>query len=303
MRKQARKVAFRREIPLIVMLLPSVIILFIFSYIPLFGVVIAFQRYLPSLGVLGSRFVGFDNFRDLFMLPTFNQVLWNTVYIAFMKIVFMLVVPIIVALLLNEAKNQFVKRGVQTIIYMPFFMSWVILGGIFIDLLSPSTGAFNNFLGLFGIEPIFFLADNNWFPTVLISTHVWREFGFGTIVFLAALTSIDPSLYEAATVDGAARWKQTWHITLPGMMPIIVLMTVLSLGGILNAGFDQVFNLYSPVVYESGDILDTLIYRMGLINMRFGLATAAGLFRSVVSLVFIVTSYWLAAKYSNYRVL
>jgi len=191
---------------------------------------------------------------------------------------------------------------VQTIVYLPHFLSWVILSGIFLDVLSPSSGLVNQALGWFGVEPIFFVGNADWFPYVLVATHSWKEFGWGTIIYLAAFTGISPSLYEAAIMDGAGRWKQTIYITLPGILPIIVLMATLSLGNVLNAGFDQVFNLYSPSVYETGDILDTMVYRLGLIDYQFGVSTAVGFFKSVVSLVLMSVSYALAYRFAHYRI-
>jgi putative aldouronate transport system permease protein len=187
-------------------------------------------------------------------------------------------------------------------VYLPYFISWVLIGGIIVDILSPGYGVVNQFLGLFGIEPIFFLGDNRWFPAVLVITNVWKEFGWGTIIYMAALTGVDPTLYEAAVVDGAGRWKQTLHITLPGIFTTVILMTTLSLGNILNAGFDQIFNLYSPIVYESGDIIDTLVYRLGIQGAQFSVATAAGLFKSTISCALIITSYKLAHKCAGYRI-
>jgi putative aldouronate transport system permease protein len=204
--------------------------------------------------------------------------------------------------LLNELSRQWIKRTFQTLVYLPHFLSWVLLSGILIDVLSPSSGLVNQALGLLGIEPIFFLGDNRWFPYVMVVSDVWKEFGFGTIVYLAALTGINPSLYEAAEIDGAGRWKQTLNITIPGMMPIIVLMLTLNIGNVLNAGFDQIFNLYSPQVYESADIIDTFVYRMGVQQSQFGFATAVGLLKSIVSFLFISVSYFLAYRFANYRI-
>ncbi|MBD0380904.1 sugar ABC transporter permease [Paenibacillus sp. WST5] len=291
-----------RELPLHLMILPGLVLVIIYQYIPMLGIAIAFQKYIPALGITGSKWIGLGNFKYVMDMPDTFQVLWNTIYIAFMKIVIGLIVPIVISLLLNELRTKFVKRGVQTLIYLPHFLSWVILGGILVDILSPSNGIVNQLIAWFGWKPIFFLGDNRWFPFVLVISHQWKEFGFSTIVYLAALTSINPSLYEAAVMDGANRWKQTWHITLPGMMPIIILMATLSMGNILNAGFDQVFNLYSPSVYDSGDIIDTLVYRLGLLDAQFGVATAIGLFKSVVSFLFISVSYWLAYRFANYRI-
>ncbi|MCM3782846.1 ABC transporter permease subunit [Neobacillus mesonae] len=293
---------FIRNIPLHLMILPGLIIVFIFSYIPMAGLVIAFQNFSPIAGFKNMNWVGFDNFRYLFDLPGFSQVVWNTVFISVMKITAGLVVPVLVALLLNEVRRTGFKRTIQTIIYMPHFFSWVILASIIVDVLSPSSGIVNMALKAVGIDPIQFLASNEWFPYILVITDQWKEFGFGTIIYLAALTSIDHSLYEASVIDGAGRWKQTWHITLPGIRPIVILMVTLSLGNVLNGGFDQVFNLYNPLVYESGDILDTMIYRIGLQDAQYSVSTALGLIKSVVSFVFIGLGYYLAYRLANYRI-
>jgi len=292
-----------RELPLHLMILPGLLFIVIFSYIPMAGIMIAFQRFVPAKGLFGDqKWVGWDNFDYVMELPSFMQVLWNTLYISSFKLVLGLLVPIVFAILLNELKNEAIKRTVQTTIYLPYFLSWVVLGGILIDLLSPSGGIVNDMLKSFGIEPIFFLGDNKWFPTTLIFSDIWKNFGYGTIIYLAAITGIDPGLYEAATIDGANRWRKAWHITLPGMRMVIVLLSVLSLGQLLNAGFDQVFNLYSPQVYESGDILDTFVYRIGLLDAQFGVATAVGFFKSVVSFVLIAGSYFFAYRFAKYRI-
>ncbi len=291
-----------QEIPLHIMLLPGVILSVLFHYVPIGGIVIAFQKFVPSRGIFNSKWIGLDNFHYLFNLPNFTSVLWNTIFIAVMKIIAGLIVPIIVALLLNEVISNSFKRTIQTIIYFPYFLSWVILGGILIDILSPTNGIVNQALGFFGIDPIFFLGNEKWFPFTLVLSNTWKEFGYSTIVYLAALTAIDLHLYEAAIVDGANRWKQTLHVTLPGIMPIVTLMAVLSLGNVLNAGFDQVFNLYSPMVYSTGDILDTMVYRIGLIDAQYGVATAVGLFKSVIALGLITLSNFLAGKYAGYRI-
>jgi len=293
----------RRQLPLHIMIVPGLIFIGIFSYVPMAGIIIAFQKFIPAKGMFGDQqWVGWDNFRYVMDLPSFTQVLWNTLYISSFKLVLGLIVPIIFAILLNELKNELLKRSIQTTIYLPYFLSWVVLGGILIDLLSPSTGIVNNFLKSLGMEPIFFLGDNKWFPTTLIVSDVWKNFGYGTIVYLAAITGIDPGLYEAATIDGANRWHKAWHITLPGMRMVIVLLAVLSLGQLLNAGFDQVFNLYSPQVYESGDILDTFVYRIGLLDAQYGVATAVGFFKSIVSFILIASAYLFAYRFAKYRI-
>ena len=210
-------------------------------------------------------------------------------------------VPVTFALLLNEVRNTAYKRVAQTVVYLPHFISWVLMSGIIIDFLS-ATGAMNQLLGLFGMEPVLFLLDNKLFKPVLIVTDIWKSFGWGTIIYMAALTGVDPNLYEAAAIDGAGRWKQTLHVTFPGILSTVVLKMTLSLGDVLNAGFDQVYNLMSPVTMQSGDILDTLIYRLGMENANFGLSTAVGLFKSLVGAVFIIVSYKLAHRFTGYKI-
>ncbi len=285
------------------MLIPALILVLIFAYIPMYGIVIAFQDFNPALGLFGKQtWCGWDNFRSLFTLPDFGQILWNTIYLASLKMLLGLIVAVGVSILMNEVKSVMFKRYVQTVIYLPNFLSWVILSGIFISIFSPSDGIVNNIIAALGGHKIFFLGDNTWFPRVLIGTDVWKSFGFGTIIYMATITSIDTQLYEAAVMDGANRWQKIWHITLPGMKMIIVLMTVLNLGNILNAGFDQVFNMYSSVVMQSGDILDTFVYRIGIGQAQYSIATAAGLFKSGVSLFLISISYFMAYKFAKYRI-
>jgi putative aldouronate transport system permease protein len=288
---------------LMIMLIPAVVLIVIYSYIPMFGLLMAFQDYIPALGIFGSRWVGLRNFKTLFSMLEFVRALRNTVFIAGCKIVLGIVIPVIFALLLNEVKQRLLQRGIQTLIYLPHFISWILLAGILRDMLSPSVGIVNTMLTSLGSDPVFFLGSNRTFPFVIIFTDIWKEFGYGTIIYLAALTGIDPTLYEVAYVDGANRWKQLVHITMPGITPMIVLMTTLSMGNIFNAGFDQIFNLYAPVVYETGDILDTLLYRLGLISMQFSVSTAAGMIKSVVSMILILVSYRIAYKTTGYRVL
>lgn len=283
-----------------VMLIPAIILVIIFNYIPLYGLIIAFEKYNPAMG-FASPWVGWSNFDYLFRQPNFVRTIWNTLYIAVMKIVGGIIVPVIFSLLLNEVRSTAVKRTYQTVIYMPNFLSWVILAGVMIDLLSAD-GIVNTMLGLVGVRPVSFLGDNNIFPWTMIISDIWKTFGFGTVVYLAALTGIDPGLYEAAIVDGAKRWKQTIYITLPMLVPTIILMTVLSLGNVLNAGFDQIYNLYSPMVYKSGDIIDTYVYRLGIEQAQYSVGTAVGMFKSVISGILIASSYILADKLAGYRV-
>ncbi|MBU7595733.1 ABC transporter permease [Metabacillus halosaccharovorans] len=284
------------------MLLPAVILVLIYSYGPMAGIIIAFQDFYPSNGWFGSEWIGIGNFSYVFSMPDFAQVMSNTIIISFIKILVGIIVPLTLAIILNEVKNMIFKRSIQTIIYLPYFLSWVILSGILIDILSPSGGFVNIMLSYLNIDPIYFLGEEPWFRIVIILSHIWKESGFDTIVYLAAILNIDKALYEASALDGASRFKQIWHITLPGMRPIIVLLSVLSLGNVLNAGFDQIFNLYNPQVYSSADILDTFVYRLGLEQMQYGVATAVGLFKSVISFIFITVSYYLAYRFANYRI-
>ncbi len=296
------KLKIKPNFPLHFMILPGFILVLIYSYGPMAGILIAFEKYIPTKGILQSKWIGFDNFEYMFNQPGIGRVFVNTVYIASMKIIAGLITPLFVALALNEIGRKYFKRLIQTLIYLPYFLSWVILSGILIDILSPSTGIVNHFLQWLGFEPIYFLGSNHWFPYVLVASNEWKEFGFSTIVYLAAITSINPALYEAGVIDGANRIRQTWHITLPGMRPIIILLATLSLANVLNAGFDQVFNLYSTQVLESGDIIDTVVYRMGLENVQYGPATAIGLLKSVVSTFFISIAYYLAYRLADYRI-
>lgn len=283
------------------MLLPGVVLLIIFSVIPVFGNVIAFQRFVPGKDIFKQQWAGFENFLFMLQIPDSKQVFWNTISIASMKMVLGILVPVVFALLLHEIRVGWFKRTVQSLVYLPHFMSWVILSGILVMILSLD-GIVNQILTLFGVDPIMFLASNTWFRHIIVWSDVWKEFGFSTIVYLAALTGVNPALYEAAEMDGANRWDRMIHITLPGIVPTVVLMSTLSMGNILNAGFEQIINLYNPIVYETGDVIDTYVYRVGLIQMQYGLATAVGLLKSVVALILITVSYRLAYRYANYRI-
>lgn len=283
------------------MLFPGILLLFVFSVVPMFGVLIAFQDFRIGLGIWRSPWAGLDNFIYLFELPDSRRIFVNTIGIALCKIAANLVIPLCFAILLNEVRHMLIKRWVQTIVYLPHFLSWVILAGIVSDMLMLE-GIVNRMLERAGLEPILFLTSNVWFPVIVVVSDVWKEFGFNAIIYLAALTSVSPALYEAAAIDGASKWQQLKHVTIPGLRPTVVLLATLSIGNILNAGFDQIFNLYNPLVYESGDIIDTYVYRVGLVEAQFGLATAVGLMKSLIAFVLIVVSYKLAAKYANYRI-
>ena len=304
-KKKNIRTIMKREWPLHVMLLPAVILLAVFAYLPMVGIVISFQDFVPSGGMKGfftSEWVGLENFRYIFGMKDFRQVLVNTLVIAVLKIVAGIAVPLVLALLLNEVKNRAFKKSVQTIVYIPYFLSWVVLGGILVDILSPSNGIVNSLITALGHDPVYFLGDPNTIRGTLVVSEVWKGCGYNMVIFLAALTAIDQSQYEAAKVDGAGYFKQMLYITLPGILPHIILVTVLGLGNILNAGFDQVFNLYSPIVDEKADIIDTFVYRLGMLNLQYSVSTAVGLFKSVISFVLITISFTLAKKFANYQI-
>jgi putative aldouronate transport system permease protein len=290
-----------RSLPLYIMMLPGLVLLILFSYFPIYGIALAFQKFNPGLGVLKSPWVGLDNFRHLFTLPEFWRITRNTFVIAIAKTISLQLCAVLFALMLNEVRSRIFKRSIQTVVYLPHFLSWVILGGLMLDLLG-STGLVNQFLRRLGATPIIFLGSNDWFRPVLVITYLWQEVGWSAIIYLAALTGIDPVLYEAAAMDGANHLGQIRHVTLPGIRSTVLLVAVLGLGSMLDAGFDQVLNLYNPVVYPTGDILDTYIYRAGLVSAQFSLATAVGLFRSVVRLILVAVGYWLADRYTDYRI-
>lgn len=269
------------------MLMPGMIMLFLFVFVPLFGSLMAFENFVPAKGIFGSKWVGLENFKFIFSLPDSRQVFVNTLVIAFAKLIFNIIVPVTFAILLNEITVSTCKKFFQTVVYLPHFLSWVVLATVVTNMFSLS-GPFNALIAAFGGTPIQFLADNNWFRQVIVATDIWKEFGYNSVVYLAALTGIDLGLYEAASIDGANRFEQTLHITLPSLMPTIILMTALNLGNILNAGFDQIFNLYNPIVYDTGDIIDTYVYRIGMVERQYSIGTAVGLFKSIISFLLIM---------------
>ncbi len=283
------------------MLIPGFVLLILFSIIPMSGIVIAFEKFVPAKGIWGSKWIGMKNFEYMFSLPDSRSIFTNTLVIAVSKILCQLIVPVFVALMLGEIRSVWFKRTVQTVIYLPHFLSWVVLGGIITNMCSLD-GIVNRMVMIFGGQPIMFLASNAWFRKVIILTDTWKEFGFGTVIYMAAMTGIDETLYESAQIDGATRMQRIWYITLPGILSTIVLMATLSLGNVLNAGFEQILTLYNPLVYQTGDILDTYVYRMGIENAQYGLATAVGLLKSVLSMILIILSYYMAGRFANYSI-
>lgn len=303
-KKSQLSINFKRaDKSLYFMLIPAIIIVLIYCYGPLGGLQIAFKRFELAKGVFASEWVGFDNFVYLFTAyPNFFQIIVNTVYISALKLIFRFVVPIVVAILLNEVVSTKFKRTIQTMIYLPHFISWVVICGIMITILSPTDGIINEILKIFGMDPVYFLGNTSTFRPVLVISDIWKTFGYSTIIYMAALTSIDPSLYEAATIDRANRFQKIIYITIPSITPIMVLVGTLSIGTLMNAGFDQIFNLYNPLVYSVADVLDTFTYRMGIVNTQYDMSTAVGLLSSVINATLVIISYYIAHKVADYRI-
>lgn len=283
------------------MCVPGVLWMIFFNIVPMFGIVMAFQKFNPSKGLFGSPWVGLKNFQYLFMMSDTTRVIANTLLIATSKVVLNLIIPLIFALMLNEVRSLRYKKAIQTAVYLPHFLSWIILSSVVLNLFSLN-GVVNKVLGVLNVEPVIWFGESAYFRQLVVFTDVWKEFGFNAVIFMAALASVDPTYYEAAAIDGCSKWRSIFKITLPCIASTVVVVGVLGLSNVLNAGFDQVYNLYNPMVYATGDILDTWVYRMGLVNLQFSLATTAGLLKSVVSFVLIVTSYALAYKLADYRV-
>lgn len=276
--------------------IPGILYFIIFKYVPLLGSVIAFQDYNLFKGFTGSPWVGFAHFEKMFAHYDFIRILENTILLGLYDIIFAFPAPIILALLLNEVRKVFFKRTIQTIIYAPHFLSWVIISGIFIGILSPSSGFVNQFLMFLGFEPIYFLVENSWIRTVLVGSGIWRDVGYGTIIYLAALTSINPELYEAADIDGASKWKQVWAITVPSLLPVITVLFLLKIGDFLDFGFERVFVFQNSLNKDNSEILDTFIYKAGLQNLQYSYATAMGLFKSIVGLMLLTIANFLSRK-------
>lgn len=279
------------------MLLPVMAWYVIFAYGPMYGIQLAFKDYNFAEGIWGSPWVGMKHFVYLFTSsPDFLNILKNTIVISFYHIIFGFPAPIILALLFNEIRVSIFKKVAQTISYLPHFLSWIVIGGILVTILSPTTGVVNHVLNLIGIDPIYFLGSETYFRFTLVLSGIWKEVGWGTIIYLAALAGIDQQMYEAAVIDGANRWKQTIHITIPTIMPVISILLILRVGGVLDAGFDQILTLYSPAVYSVADVIDTYVYRIGLQNFQFSLTTAVGLFKNVVGLMLVLFANYIIKK-------
>ena len=299
--KKKKKSLYRTR-ELHVMLIPAVVFTTVFAYLPIFGLVMAFQDFKPLMGFRESPFVGLKQFQYIFTMPSFRTAFVNTKIISFFKIILSILVPLILSLMLNEVTKSWFKRSVQTIVFIPYFFSWAILAGMILEIFAYDGIINNTMMHLFGMEPTAFLVSNKYFRTIIIGSDVWKGMGYNTVLLLAAITNVDPTLYEAAQVDGAGRWKQVLHVTLPSILPMVAVLTVLGLGNILNAGFEQILIMYNPTVERTVDILDTLVYRLGMTSHQYSAAAAMGLFKSVISLIFVGTSYLILYKKSDYRV-
>ena len=295
-RRQKLRFNARRDIPIYIILLPGILLLFIFHYLPIGGIVISFQKFSPFRGITGSPWIGFDNFKYFLNDLNFWRVFRNTIIINIMQILIGFPAPIIFAILLNELWSRSFKKVVQTISYLPHFISWVVAASIITSVLSPSSGIINQALGLFGAEPVFFLAKSEYFRMIIVITAIWKEMGMQAIYYIAALSAIDQDLYEAAYVDGAGKIRQTWHITLPGLIPMIVVLLVLKIGSLVNIGFEQIFLLYNPLVYNVGDVLSTYTYRLGILNANFSLTSSIGLTQSIVNFILVYSANRFARK-------
>ncbi|MFD0716651.1 ABC transporter permease [Paenibacillus sp. GCM10027626] len=283
------------------MMLPGIVYFILFRYLPMYGVVIAFKDYSMLDGMLGSSWADpwYKYFEQFYNSPYFSQLLTNTVVISFYKLIFGIIPPILMALLFNECRVRWFKTVVQTLTYMPHFLSWVIIYGILLALMSQTSGLLNRWIEEAGLTSIPFLTSTDYFRSILVGSEIWKDLGWGAIIYLAAMTGIDPTLYEAAKVDGAGRLRMVWHITLPGIRNVIVLLLILKLGHIMDAGFDQIYILYNIQVYEVSDILDTWVFRNGLQQLNFSLGAAVGLFKSLIGLVLVLGSNHLAKKWGE----
>jgi putative aldouronate transport system permease protein len=288
-----------QNIYLYLMLVPVVAYYAIFHYAPMYGLVMAFQNFKPFKRVLGSPWVGFENFRVLFTGPYFVRLLRNTLLLNIYDLAFGFPAPIVLALVFNEIGNLRFKKVTQTISYLPYFISIVILTGLVVNFLSPSTGVVNAIIKGFGGTPVYFLADPRYFRLTYTIMNIWKNVGFGSIIYMAALAGIDSQLYEAAVVDGGNRWHQAVHITLPGIAPTIIIMLILRMGQMLSVGFESIVNLYNPAIYETSDVINTYVYRVGLQGSGYSLATAAGFFQSVVSLALVAAANEISKRVSD----
>lgn len=284
----------KRKKYLYLLLLPCMLYMLIFQYIPMYGVVMAFQDFSFKGGFFGSEWVGLENFQYLFSLPDFYRVLTNSISLSLLRLVFAFPIPIILALMINEIPWLRYKKACQTVIYLPYFISWVVIGGILVNLLSPSWGFANLFLKSIGMEPVFFLGEEEYFRPIVVISHIWKQAGWDTIIYLAAITSINPELYEAAKIDGASKFKRIFYVTLPCIRSTIVILLLLSIGGLMGNGFEQINVLQNSNNIMISEVFETYTYRVGMVNGRFSFATTVGLFSSTVGFILLLLANWAA---------
>jgi len=281
--------------PLYLMLLPTILYYLIWGYGPMYGIIIAFKEFTPRQGILGSPWAGFKYFKDFFNSPFAFRVIRNTILINFWNLVFGFPLPIIFALLLNEVKNTFYKRSVQTVTYMPYFVSLVVVCGIIVDF-TASDGVFGELTRILGGTPVNLLGDPKYFRTIYVVSELWQRLGWDSIIFLAALTGINPELYEAAIIDGAGKFRQVIHVAIPGIMPTIAILLVLRIGSMMSLGFEKIILLYNPLIYETADVISSYVYRKGIVESNFSFATAVGLFNSIINFILVIFANKVSAK-------
>ena len=301
LRSEKWRLAKQKKLLYLLFLIPAAS-LFIFHYIPIYGVLIAFKDYRYHLGLVRSPWNNFEHFRFLLGTPYFIRIFRNTLVISSLRILFGFPAPILLAILINEIQNTTFKRAVQSISYLPHFMSWVVLSGIVIEILSPQRGIVGLIYSKLGQDAPNLLASSRFFRPMLVTTGIWQSIGWGSIIYLASITTINPELYESAAIDGANRFRMAVHITIPSLVPVITILFILRLGVILNAGFEQIFNLYSPLVYEVADVIDTYVYRVGLIEGRYDFTTAVGLFKNVIGVLLLLVTNGVVRRFSEYGV-
>lgn len=279
--------------------LPGLALLILFRYLPMYGVVIGFKDFNVIKGILGSDWVGLENFTRLMSSDAFKRAFVNTVVLSVLRILFGMPFPLLLAILMNEVRNVLFKRTVQTVVYIPHFISWVVIAGIFIDLLSPSTGLINRAIEALGGKPIFFMTSLKWIRTVVVGSEIWKESGWGAIIYLAAIMGIDPQLYQAAAIDGAGRLRQTWYVTLPALGGTFIVLLIMQMGSVMHANFEQIYTIYNPQVYAQIDVIDTYVFRTAFDTLDFGYTTAAGLFTQVIGCILLITSNTIVKRFGG----
>lgn len=296
----------KKYYPFYLFLIPALVIVILFSYVPMYGIIIAFKDFKMARGILGSEWVGLAHFQKIFSDPNFYRVLFNTIKLSVLSLVTSFPVTIIFALLVNELMNMKFKRVVQTITYLPHFLSWVVVGGFVYQLLSPSNGLINSILVSLGVldKPIYFMVEQDMFIPIFLITNLWKSTGYSIVIYLAAIAGIDQGLYEAAIIDGANRFQRVLYVTLPALAPTICTLLILNISSLMSVGFDPIFNLYNPATYPTADVIATYVYRKGMVEAQYDLTTAIGLFQNVVGVILILFSNWLARKANpDYRII